>query len=76
MIFTEQDIERDRERKKDVSGLYSHSVLYNMERPVDSFIEALFDRLSMFTRTSEVIEMFDWLHQFAFDTIGVFTVCA
>ena len=75
MIFTERDIKRHRQRKKEVSGLYSKNVLYNMERPVDKVIEALFDRLSGFSETGEVIEMCDWLHYFAFDAIGVFTVC-
>ena len=75
MVFTQRDIERHNQRKKEVSGLYSNSVLYNMEKPVDRVIEVLFDRLSGFAETGEVIEMFDWLHYFAFDTIGVFTVC-
>ena len=74
MIFTQRDIERHRQRKKEVSGLYSKSILYNMEQPLDRVIAALFDRLSGFAETCEVIEMFDWLHYFAFDAIGVITV--
>lgn len=46
-----------------------------MERPVDRVIEALSDTLSGFAGTGEVIEVSDWLHYFAFDAIGVFTVC-
>lgn len=74
MIFTQRDIERHKQRKKEVSGLYSNNILYNMERPLERVIESLFDRLSDFAETGEVIEMFDWLHYFAFDAIGVFTV--
>ena len=74
MVFTQRDIERHRHRKKEVSGLYSKSVLYNMEQPLDRVIQALLDRLSGFAETCEVIEMFDWLHYFAFDAIGVITV--
>lgn len=75
MVFTQRDIERHRQRKKEVSGLYSNSVLYNMEMPVDRVTETLFDRLSGFAETGETIEICDWLHYFAFDAIGVFTVC-
>ena len=74
MIFTDRDIERHTRRRKEVSGLYSNSVIHNMEKPVDMITEALFDRFSGFAETGEVIEMFDWLQYFAFDTIGVFIV--
>ena len=73
-LFSERDTERHTQRKKEVSGLYSNSTLHNMEQPLDTVIQALFDRLSEFAETCEVIEMFDWLHYFTFDAIGVFTV--
>lgn len=73
MIFTQRDIERHSQRTKEVSGLYSNSVLHNMEGPVDRVIEALFDRLYEFAERGEVVEISDWLHYFAFDAIGVFT---
>lgn len=75
MIFTQRDIERHRQRRKEVSGLYSNSVLYNMEKPVDRVIESLLNRLSDFAEMGDVFEICDWLHYFAFDAIGVFTVC-
>lgn len=75
MVFTERDIERHTQRRKEVSGLYANSVIYNLERPLDRVVEALLDKLSHFAATSEVIEMFDWLHYFTIDAIGVFTVC-
>lgn len=59
MIFTQRDIERHRQRKKEVSVLYSNSVLYSMEQPLDRVMEAMVDRLSGFAETCEVIEMFD-----------------
>lgn len=57
-----------------MSGLYSNNSLYNLERPVDRVIEALFERLCDFAETGEVIEVFNWFHCFAFDSIGMLTV--
>ena len=74
MVFTERDTERHTRRRKEVNGLYANSAILNMERPLDRVLETLFDRLSGFSETGEVIEMFDWLHYFAFDAIGMFTV--
>ena len=74
MIFTDRDIEHHRKQKKEVNGWHSNSNLYNMERPIDRVIGALFDRLSAFAETGEVIEIFDWLHYFAFDALEVFEV--
>ena len=71
----ERDLVRHKRRRKEVSGLYSISMLYNMEKPLDKVVEALLDRLSRFADTDEMIEMCDYLHYFAFDAIGVFTVC-
>ena len=45
-----------------------------MEKPLDKVIEALFSRLNGFAETGELVEIFDWLHLFAFDAVGVFTV--
>ena len=75
MVFTQRDIERHRQRRKEVSGMYANSDLFNMEGPIDRVVEALFERLSDFAETGKVIEICDWLHYFAFDAIGVFTVC-
>ncbi|MCJ1389798.1 hypothetical protein MMC18_002655 [Xylographa bjoerkii] len=73
MVFTERGIERHTQRRKEVNGLYLNTSIVNMEKPLDEVIKALFGRLSGFAETGEVIEMFDWLHYFAFDAIGVFT---
>ena len=73
-MFSQRDIERHRQRKKEVSGLYSNNSLYNLEKPVDRAIEALFAKLSGFAKTDVVIDLFDWFHCFAFDSIGMLTV--
>ena len=74
-MFADRDIERHTQRRKEVNGLYSNNVIYNMEKPLDMVVEALVQRFLDFAQTGEVIEVFDWLHYFAFDAIGVFTVC-
>ena len=73
-MFTQRDIERHRQRKREVSSLYSNNSLYNLEKPVDRAIEALFERLYGFAETREVIDVFNWFHCFAFDSIGMLTV--
>ena len=73
-MFSQRDIERHRQRKKEVSGLYSNNSLYNLEKPVDGAIEALFEKLSGFTKTDVAIDLFDWFHYFTFDSIGLLTV--
>ena len=45
-----------------------------MDEPLGKVVEALLKKLSNFACTGEVIEVFDWLHYFTFDAIGVFTV--
>ena len=73
-MFSQRDIERHRQRKREVSSLYSNNALYNLERHVDRAIEELFERLYDFAETGEVIDVFNWFHCFAFDSIGMLTV--
>ena len=73
-MFSQRDIERHRQRKREVSSLYSNDSLYNLEKPVDRAKEALFERLYGFAETGEVIDVFNWSHCFAFDSIGMLTV--
>ena len=73
-MFSQRGIEHHRQRKKEVSGLYANTPLYNLERPVDRAIEALFAKLSGFAKTGVVIDLFDWFHCSAFDSIGILTV--
>lgn len=46
-----------------------------MENPVDRSTIHFFERLNEFAGKEEVIEICDWLHHFAFDTIGGLAVC-
>ena len=67
-------MKRHAQRLKEVSALYSNSNLYNMEEHLDKVMERLFHKLSAFARTFDSIELFEWMHLFAFDAIGIFTV--
>ena len=61
-------------KEKRGKWVYANSAILNMERHLDSVTETLFDKLSSFSETEEVIEMFDWLRYFVFDAIEMFTV--
>ena len=45
-----------------------------MEEHLDKVMERLFYKLSAFAGTFDSIELFEWMHFFASDAIGLFTV--
>lgn len=58
IVFTQRDIERHKQRTREVSHLYLNSNLYNMETSLNTAVETLLDMLSAFVDTDQPVELF------------------
>ena len=73
-VFSQRDIERHNSRRAEVSALYSNTFIYGLEKPLNTVLETLLGRFSTYAKTEEAINLFDWLHFFAFDAIGIIII--
>lgn len=72
-LFPDQDIKRHAETRKRFQGLYSMSSLLSYEIYVDECIDIFLEKLGMFARSVETVDLAHWFQCYAFDVIGEIT---
>ncbi|KAL6792217.1 cytochrome P450 [Trichoderma sp. SZMC 28013] len=72
-MFPDKDIKRHAQTRRVFQGLYSMSSLVSYEKYVDECADVLVNRLSIYSKSREPINMGHWFQCYAFDVIGNIT---
>lgn len=72
-MFPDKDIRRHAQTRRVFQGLYSMSSLVSYEGYVNECADVLLNRLSLFSKSREPINMGHWFQCYAFDVIGNIT---
>lgn len=73
-IFTLQDNELHKERRRKISSLYTMSSMVSYEKAVDEMTSVCVRKMHEFAEQRRLIDIPQWMQYYAFDVIGEITV--
>lgn len=73
-IFTIQDNELHKERRRKISSLYTMSSMVSYEKAVDEMTSLCVRKMHQFAEQGRLIDIPQWMQYYAFDVIGEITV--
>lgn len=74
-IFTMQDNELHKDRRRKISSLYTMSSMVCYEKAVDEMTSVCVRKMHQFAEQRRLINIPQWMQYYAFDVIGEITVC-
>ncbi|KAK7697057.1 hypothetical protein SLS64_013908 [Diaporthe eres] len=73
-IFTIQDNELHKERRRKISSLYTMSSMVSYEKAVDEMTRVCVRKIHQFAEEGRLVDIPQWMQYYAFDVIGEITV--
>lgn len=73
-IFTIQDSDLHKERRRKIASLYTMSSMVSYEKAVDEMTRVCVRKMHEFAEQGRMINIPQWLQYYAFDVIGEITV--
>jgi hypothetical protein len=74
-LFAQRDIKQHASARRHYANVYAMSSLVSYEPYVNNCIDIFTNRLRVFSKSGEAIDLSKWFQYYAFDVIGEITVC-